>query len=116
VNLKDIRASYYEFSGKTSDLVRTLALSAIAIIWVFRVDSPDGPSVPTSLLVAGFFAVATLASDLLHYVVATAVWGGYSRKKDKEGVGEEDEFVAPVWLNWPAISFFVLKVVLLVVT
>jgi hypothetical protein len=116
MNLKEARAAYYEFSGKTSDLVRTLALSAIAIIWVFRVETPDGPGLPRSLLTAGLLAVASISCDLLHYVGATVVWGSYSRKLEKGGQSDDAELVAPAWLNWPGIFFFTAKVAFLVGT
>ena len=112
MKLKDVRESYYEFSGKTSDLVRTLALSAIAIVWVFRIESDDGPALAAPLLIAGLLAVSALAFDLLQYVVATIIWGGFHRQKEKAQLGEEAEFDAPGWINRPSLTFFALKIIL----
>ncbi len=106
VKLADCRAAYQELSGKASDLSRTLSLSAIAIIWVFKSDTSNGPSIPSELVVPGFFVVSSLALDLLQYVAGTAAWGGYGRIKELSGVSANEEFQAPRWLNWPATTFF----------
>ena len=51
----------------------------------------------------------TLALDLLQYVAGTVVWGAYNRWHDREGTDRDAEFLAPRWLNWPALAFFWLK-------
>ena len=57
MKLKDARASYYEYSAKASDVSRTLSLSGIAIIWVFRVDTTNGPVISDGLIAAGLFMI-----------------------------------------------------------
>jgi hypothetical protein len=52
-----------------------------------------------------------LALDLLQYAVATSIWGIFQRHKEKSGVGEDADFLAPKQFNWPTIVFFVLKAV-----
>lgn len=108
----DAREAYYDSSRKTSDIVRTLALSAVAIVWVLRVNGPHGEaSLARPLLLTGFLAVIALALDLLQYAVATAMWGWFHRSKEKDDkITEETEFEAPGWMNYPALCFFVAKV------
>ena len=57
MKLKDAQASYYEYSAKASDVSRTLSLSGIAIIWVFRVDTTNGPVISDGLIAAGLFMI-----------------------------------------------------------
>jgi len=51
-----------------------------------------------------------LLFDLMHYLAGTALWFGYFRHKERTEIGLEDEFLAPVWLNWPTWILFSLKV------
>ena len=111
MKLKDAREFYYFHSGKTSDLVRQLALAGIAVIWLFKYEVIGVPKVPTQLLAPLVLIVLGLAFDLLQYAVATGIWGVFQRAKERAGVGEDAEFLAPPQLNWPALAFFWLKVV-----
>jgi hypothetical protein len=112
MKLEDARKAYYEYSGKVSDISRTLALAGIALIWVFKVDSKVGPHVPNELILPAFLLVLALSADFLHYVVATISWGTYQRYKEKAGVTEKDQFLAPSWINWPTTFFlFPLKII-----
>jgi hypothetical protein len=105
MTLDDARKAYYEFSGKASEIARTLALSGLAVVWIFKVDSKDGPHVPPQLVLPAFLFVLALALDFLQYVVQTAIWGIYQRYKERKGTKEKSEFLAPAWFNWPATFF-----------
>jgi len=112
MNLTDVRAAYYEFSGKTSDIARTLSLTGLAVIWIFKSDATDGPHVPNVLITPAFLLVLALILDFLHYVVATVVWGSYARYKERRNTAEDAAFTAPAWFNWPTTFFlFPLKVI-----
>lgn len=111
MKLKDAREHYYFHSGKTSDIVRQLALAGIAVVWLFKYNVLGVPKVPAQLWVPLVLIVIGLALDLLQYAVATAIWGVFQRRKERAGVAEDVEFKAPGQLNWPAITFFWLKVV-----
>jgi hypothetical protein len=112
MKLEDARSAYYEYSGKVSDISRTMALAGIALIWVFKVDSKDGPHVPPELVLPAFVLVLALAADFLHYVVATVIWGSYQRHQEKLIAKENQQFLAPRWINWPTTFFlFPLKIV-----
>jgi hypothetical protein len=111
LHLSECREAYRELSGLASERARTLALSGIAIIWVFATDSDNGPDVPNALFTPGAFLVTSLACDLLHYLFGSVMWGTFSRWKERHGTSEEDEFLAPGWINWPANVFYASKFV-----
>jgi hypothetical protein len=110
MKLKDAREFYYFYSGKTSDLVRQLGFAGIAIIWIFKYDVQGTPQIPQALLPPLILIVLGLALDFLQYAVATSIWGVFQRNKEVSGTAEDVDFLAPKQLNWPTITFFVLKV------
>jgi hypothetical protein len=114
MNLDEARKTYYEFSGKVSEIARTLSLSGLAVIWIFKIDSKEGPHVPQPLILPAFLLVLALALDFLQYVVQTAVWGTFQRYKERIGTTEKATFKAPAWFNWPA-TFFLFPAKILVV-
>jgi hypothetical protein len=95
---------YTAASGQTSTIVRSLALSAIAVIWLFSGGLTPKDATPQRLLQqiqdAGWLqvgliaALASLVLDLLHYVWATCCWGGFHRALD--GVLERDDGAEPL--------------------
>lgn len=115
MKLKDARDNYYFYSGKTSDLVRQLALAGIAVIWIFKFDVQGIPKIPEALSWPLTLIVLGLAFDLLQYAVATAIWGVFQRNKELSGTDEETAFLAPRQFNWPAITFFTLKTLSVIV-
>lgn len=117
MKLSEYRKTYYEFSGKVSDVARHLAFAGIALIWIFKVGTKDSPRVPTELLPPSAFFVASLALDLLQYIAATCVWGVFqwSEERKLENVTDNPELDAPSWFKWPQFIFFVLKLVAVVI-
>jgi hypothetical protein len=111
MKLKDARDLYYFHSGKSSDLMRQLALAGLAVIWLFKYEVIGVPKVPQQLLVPLVLIVLGLAFDLFHYVVATGIWGYFHWHKERTGTCEDSEFLAPPKLNWPALALFWMKVV-----
>ena len=114
MKLADARENYYYFSGKVSEIARQLAFAGIGIVWVFRTTVPSGSVLPRELYAAVVWLVLTLGADFAHYLAATILWGTYHRYREKR-VAPDEEFVAPRAINWPALAFFYLKVVLLVI-
>jgi hypothetical protein len=111
MNLKEADQNYRDYSGLASTVTRQLSFAGIAFVWLLAL----GGKVPTSkvhiandLLVIGFVLVITLASDFLQYVAGAALWGGFRRHQEKKGVLV---FEAPGWINRPALTFFWLKIV-----
>lgn len=104
--LKDARDNYYFHTGKVSDIVRQLALGAIAIVWIFRTGAGVPFSIPYELLMPLKLVVAGLGLDLLQYVSGALFWGALQWRKERAGFAESDDFKAPVWINWPALVCF----------
>lgn len=114
--LKDFRTDYQQLSGIASEVSRKLGFAGIAIIWIFKVDSANNTfTLATELYYAGTFIVLSLALDLLQYLSGSLTWGLYWRYKEKEGVAEDAEIKAPRYFNWPAVAFFWLKLVLMII-
>jgi hypothetical protein len=112
MRLSDYRDHYYEFSGKASDVARSLAFAGIAVIWVFKKGS-DTPRLPRELLVPTTLLVFALACDLLQYVAQTVMWGTFQWCKERELADktQDPELDAPARLKWPGMVFFVLKLI-----
>jgi hypothetical protein len=111
MNLKDARDNYYFYSGKTSDIIRQLALAGIALIWLYKVDQGGQEKIPVELHDPVILIVLTLTLDLLQYAIATAIWGVYQRRKENSGTTAGIDFVAPPSINYPTIFLFWSKVV-----
>jgi len=122
MKLQDFRNDYYVFTAKTSEIARTLALSAIAIVWIFRKDIPvSGQPIayivlPKLLLFGAIGAVLTLTLDLCQYAWASAIFGWWCRFKERRGIKLDAEISAPPWFNWPTLLFFWSKLASIAVT
>ena len=110
MRLKDCRELYADHSAKASEKVRSLAFAGIAIVWVFRVGDGLNSKFPAQLLLVLLLLAIALALDFLHAVAATIAWGVYGRYCEKQCPDEKREFQAPPVINWPALTFFWLKI------
>lgn len=121
MKIKEAREEHAFYSGKLSDILRQLGLAGVAIIWVFRIESPSGNSIPRGLIPAGWFILLGLTADLLHYTAGTIFWDRFSQKKAEEledtrhhvtPAGrpfdpEKEDFPPPPWRNkWTRRSFW----------
>jgi hypothetical protein len=115
VKREDVRNFYYEATATLSEVTRQLALAGIATIWLIRTGETGGvlvysPSLRFPLI--GY--VLALGCDLFQYAYKAAAWGIYNRIKERKNVPADCEFKAPALINWPAIAFFWVKVLLTV--
>jgi hypothetical protein len=107
MKLSKFRESYYTLSGKASDVCRNLSFAGVAICWVFKYGEPI-PKLPKELLLPlAIFAIG-LAFDLLHYLIATALWGSFTRINEKRfsNKSTDPDVKASKYMNWPALIFF----------
>lgn len=110
MNIKEARDQYYRHSGSASEVNRKLCYAGVAAAWLFALRDGGGNYVlPFELLVSLLLFVSSLALDLMQYVFASSFWGVFHRKKELSGADPGDEFTAPRWINYPAISMFWLK-------
>ena len=107
MKLKDALANYDYFTSKISEISRQLGFAGIALIWLFKNEGkgvPEGLRWPTALI------VLALALDFFHYFYASAAWGIFHRfKESASDVTADTEFLAPLWLNFPHLIAFWLK-------
>jgi len=115
VKLSDYRDSYYFYSGKTSDVARQLAFAGIALVWIFKQNGQPIPIIPKQLLLPSFLLTLALTFDLLHYAVASLIWGGFARYHEKQGKTQEEDLLASRFWNWPGLFFFWVKVAFVIV-
>jgi hypothetical protein len=106
----DALSAYQEYSKRTSENVRQLALAALAVVWLFRPAEVAGAwHWPRPLIAAGAFATIALTCDFVHYLWNTIAWGWFHRRKEKEGVPLGGLVLAPRHINRPGAVFFALK-------
>jgi hypothetical protein len=77
--------------------------------------SGEKPIIPCILRWAGVLLVGGLALDFLQYIVGTIVWYIYYRFKERRNTPKDEEFLAPVWINYPADTCFALKQIAILV-
>ena len=114
--IENAQSAHKEFSKTASVICRQLGFAGIAIIWVFKVDRAGSPTIAAGLVVSALLIVAALTFDLLHYVIATLIWGYYARRLEirKDGGSKmPDDF--PRSINWPTNVVFWLKICLMIV-
>jgi hypothetical protein len=115
VKIPDYRATFYEFTGKASDLNRQLGFAAIALIWLFKKDAGGALTLPSELILPGILVVSSLTLDMVQYCVAAIVWRFYYRSKEKAGISDDTELgLHDERLELPIWFFFVAKIVCIV--
>lgn len=115
MNLAYVRGNYEFHTGKVSELTRQLSFAGLAIVWLFKTGQDGAFKLPLGLVSPLILLILTLSLDWLHYAVAAFVWDWYQRSKEAAGTTEEDDFVTPSKINWPAQLFFYLKQVTLII-
>lgn len=112
MNLSGYKKDYYELSGLASTACRQLAFAGIALIWIFKSGESSSICLPDSLLIPAGLLVLSLTFDMLQYVVGATVWGFFHRyhEKRKENPESDPYVLAKPIYNWPANSFFYLKI------
>ncbi len=113
--LKDFQTQAEYFSGKASEITRQIVFAAIAIIWIFRNPSP-GQIIPKELLLPLYLLFATLALDLIHYIIGSVIWGIFCEVKERsvnQGKITAENVDAPNILSYFVTFFFFLKIIVL---
>lgn len=113
MKLEHCRSAYDYFSRTASSVARQLGFAGIAVIWIFKSDHGGEYRVPDELIWPGLCLLGGLAADFLHYVVGSLIWGGYNRYKEIIGTLEDQDFLAPRWMNWPGNLLFCTKLFLI---
>jgi hypothetical protein len=107
MKIQDLRNTYYESSGKVSDLSRQLAFAGVAIIWIFRIGNQSG-GIPFSkqLLIPLYCFVLGLALDLGQYIYKTIVWWALNTYHWRKHRSNETDVEVSGWFNVPSNIMF----------
>lgn len=112
--LQKFREYHYNATVKVSDNTRTLALSAIAIVWLFKNQTDGAYEVPNELLLPLTSVMVALALDFAQHVYVSISWHIRFRLDEKRlsrgEIDEKTELYAPDWINDVGYIFFYGKI------
>lgn len=115
--LDKFRQYHYDATAKVSENTRTLALSAIAIVWLFKHDNGGAYEIPESLLAPLALVIFAMTLDFCQYVYRSVAWHIIFRKEErrlaKQQITESTELYVSPWVNFLAYCFFYAKVLFL---
>lgn len=111
--LQTYRDFHFDATAKVSENTRTLALSAIAIVWVYKTTNQSGSfSLPEELITPLLLVFGALAADFVQYLYRSIAWHILFRLEEiklSKGLINEDtelEGVEP-WIHYvPYILFY----------
>lgn len=115
MKLNESLTTYRELSGKASDVARHLAFAGIAVVWIFKTGNATSPKIPSELIPPVTLCVGALACDLLQYVTGALIWGAFHRINEKRNHREDDDVPASPKLNWPALTFYWVKLAMVII-
>lgn len=72
--LLNVREYYYRATARVSDNIRTLTLSEIGIIWLFKISDPDKIVFPEGLVFPLVFCISALCLDFMQYLYQSIAW------------------------------------------
>jgi hypothetical protein len=86
MKLSDYNKVCTEYTGKASEIVRQLIFAGIAVIWLFRIQTPiAGQSSLDSFLIFPLFGLCLAAmADLMQYVFGGRVWAKFFRDEERK--------------------------------
>lgn len=113
MTLREIREAYEDHSRTCSSSIRNLALSGIAISWLFIKEEMYGCSKLLYILAMVFF-VFSLFSDLMQSYSLSKTWYKFYSEKRKQGVKEEEEVNEPEEENNNAWFLYRFKLIMLI--
>jgi hypothetical protein len=98
MKLQEYWNCYNEMSGKASEIARTLSLSAIALIWVFKLEAPDGVKLPPELLVPAALIVVAMTLDFVQYLYLALAWRVYARNLEVHKADPAVDYAHRPWI------------------
>jgi hypothetical protein len=112
--LKDIKEDFYAFSSMSSTISRQLGLAGIAIIWFFKIATPDHIQLGNELVLILQLLGISLILDFCHAFVPTFIYGVSDIYHRSKGKNDEDEinfsgkWMIPDWIFFIAKIFFLI--------
>ncbi|MDX2361566.1 MAG: hypothetical protein QNK23_12220 [Crocinitomicaceae bacterium] len=99
--IDDYRKDYEYFTGKASEINRSLVLGGIGVIWIFKVTTEQGASIPYGLVLPLTWLLTALFFDLMQYIIGGLIWWIFYRFKEwqikKEKIAADEDIKAP-WI------------------
>ncbi len=117
-HLNNYLEDYGYYTGKASEISRSLAFAGIAIIWIFR--NPEGNLFNYQLLLPLILLIITLGLDLAQYFLGSIFWGVFYERKyyewKKGTISNTDvqDIKAPNSLSLPLVFVFLVKIIFLI--
>lgn len=116
MKLSDYKGTYEYFSGKLSDICRSLSFMGFGVVWILigGIENLEPNKIPQSIKLVLGGLVLTLIMDVIHYAYQTIVWYWYFRKLEKfHGALCTYEHTAPLWITRIGWLMFWLKIILM---
>lgn len=113
MKLREIREAYEDLSRTCSSTVRSLALSGIAISWLFIKEEMYGCSKLLYILAMVLFVFSLFADLMQSYSLSTA-WYKFYVEKREQGVTEDDEVKEPEEENKHGWFLYRFKLIMLI--
>lgn len=123
--LQKFRDNHFEASQKVSQLVQTLSLSGLAVVWLFHNKNNGIYGIPKDLFSPLFLFLLCLFIDFIQHFFKTAIWHFiylyYERnlevnkknEKQHEVITENSELYAPNVVNYiPYLLFYSKSIIL----
>ena len=115
---KEVTSDYIETSKIASDSTRTLAYSAIAVVWILRDPASIGKTAfPTVLLIAGILIMTALALDLIQHLFSSNVARFYlnkARNASSTPLPDDATVAVPDWYEYPSMYLYWAKSALMI--
>lgn len=112
----EVWEQYKSYTRDVTEVSRKLGFAGTAICWVLKL--PEG-GFSSSVLFALIFFVGFFVADILQSFLGALFIRNWLRieevNKWKETQSIEGEYLKPGWLDYPSFTFFLLKVIFLLV-
>lgn len=112
--IKDMWAKRNTYTSQASGISRTLCLSGLAVIWIFRTPTLNGSTLAPWLIWSAALIVVALLVDLMQYVVGAARTGQVARKLELEKTPPDAPVAYPEGHPKPMETLWRVKITLVV--
>lgn len=115
MKLKDLKGEFYYFTGELTKIIRNMAFSGIAIVWILKSADENVIYIDKMLIIVILSFISVLIFDFLQYLYQAIFWSIYYRYQEKKDFNLEREVTFSTYCNLPSWIFFTLKIISLVV-
>lgn len=119
MKLSNYKETYEGFSGKLSDINRSLVFMGFGVVWILigGLENFKHGVIPDALIRVMVGFVLTLILDLVHYIYQTIVWHCYFEYLEKRfGKHCKKELCGPKWFNYISWTLFWLKILVMFIS